>query len=511
MNELIMSQEKMINHLNELLRAGTLERIGKLFSTQNQHYYYDAGTGKVIQVDNEIFKILNELFVERIDFPETYSDNVNEFLNLAIKEHLFQAPEVKQLYERGFYEDLPEHVNTKVQQIILEVTGNCNLRCEYCIYNESYSENRNFNNENMSKEIAMTALDYLAEHGSDEVAVAFYGGEPLLRFELIKECITYAQKVLYNKKVTYSFTTNCTLMTKEKAEYFATVDGISIMCSIDGPKKIHDEHRKDVQGKGTFDRAIQGLKNLVEAFGERSMNRIAINGVFCPPYTIEKAQEIYNFFQQLEWLPKDVGIQFEPVREGSLQVDGNAKEKDNVEFVPNPMWVWGKNMYSSEELPNEKSRKNWLFLSEIQNALVTVQKRYIYDIPLPNYPFNACCVPGARRIYINTKGEFFLCERIENSPAIGNIKTGIDINQIKKHYVENYSEKSIDECKKCWAIRMCKICYAECFDKNGVNMQEKCKLCSMMRRSIEENLILYHELLEKSPEKLEILNRLVMA
>lgn len=512
MNKLIMSREEMINNLNKLLKDGDLERIGKLFSTQNQYYFYDTGTGKVIQIDAEVFEILDDLFKgKRISFPETYNSNVSEFLEIAIKEHLFQATDVEQLYERNFYEDLPKCVHTKVQQIILEVTGNCNLRCEYCVYNEKYSENRNFNTENMSRETAMAAIDYLAKHGSDEVAVAFYGGEPLLRFDLIKECITYAQKVLCDKKVTYSFTTNCTLMTKEKAEYFASIDGISIMCSIDGPKKIHDEHRKDIHGKGTFDRAIQGLRNLVEAFRGRPMNRLAINGVFCPPYTVEKAQEIYSFFQQLEWLPKDVGIQFEPVREGSLHIGENDTKTDNIEYVLNPMWILGKNKYSSEELPAEKSRKNWLFLSEIQNALVTVQKRYIYDIPLPNYPFNACCVPGARRIYINTRGEFFLCERIENSPSIGNIKTGIDIEQIKKYYVEEYSKKSIDECKKCWAIRMCRICYAECFDKSGLNMEEKCKLCSMMKRSTEENLILYHELLESSPEKLRDLNQLVMA
>lgn len=395
MNGLIISQKEMINNLNKLLGDGDLERIGKLFSTQKQHYYYDTGTGKVIQIDIEIFEILNDLFAGKIsNFPEIFNSNVSEFLDIAVKEHLFQATKVEQLYERNFYEDLPKCVNTKVQQIILEVTGNCNLRCEYCIYNESYSENRNFNSENMSKETAMAAIDYLAKHGSDEVAVAFYGGEPLLRFELIKECIMYGQKVLHDKKVTYSFTTNCTLMTKEKAEYFASVDGISIMCSIDGPKKIHDEHRKDINGMGTFDRAIQGLRNLVEAFKLRPMNRIAINGVFCPPYTIEKAQEIYTFFQQLEWLPKDIGIQFEPVREGSLHMENNDPKKDDVEYVLNPMWTFGKNKYYSEELPAEKNKKNWLFLSEIQNALVTIQKRYIYDIPLSNYPFNACCIPG---------------------------------------------------------------------------------------------------------------------
>ena len=104
-----------------------------------------------------------------------------------------------------------------------------------------------------------------------------------------------------------------------------------------------------------------------------------------------------------------------------------------------------------------------------------------------------------------------LCERIENSPNIGSIKDGINIEAIKKFYVKEYSDKSIDECKKCWAIRLCRVCYAECYNKNGIDVEEKCKVCKMIRKSVEENLKLYHEVLEKNPGKLAKLNELIMA
>ena len=514
MESVIQSGEELLNRLIKLKEDDDLSRIGKLFRTNSNCYFYDTGTGKVVQMEQIVYELLEKFFAGK---NETLirSEELAEFLEVSAKEHLFQAPKITQLYDRGFYEKLPYQVNQNVQQVILEVTGNCNLRCEYCIYNEGYEENRNFNSENMSKETAFVAIDYLAEHGSEEVALAFYGGEPLLRFSLIKECIEYAQKVLSEKKVTYSFTTNCTLMSKEMAEYFSGIKGISILCSIDVPKYIHDEHRKDVNGKGTFDRAIKGLKNLVIAFQNNKDNvekQLAINGVFCPPYTEEKVEEIYNFFKNLGWLPENVGIQFEPVRFGSLPVK-NKQEKNKVEneFLENPMWSWGKKQYEEKALPEEEDKKSWLFLSEIENALTTIQKRYIYDIPLANYPFNACCIPGARRIYVNTKGEFLLCERIENSPNIGSIKDGINIEAIKKFYVKEYSDKSIDECKKCWAIRLCRVCYAECYNKNGIDVEEKCKVCKMIRKSVEENLKLYHEVLEKNPGKLAKLNELIMA
>ena len=350
MESVIQSGEELLNRLIRLKEDDDLSRIGKLFRTNSNCYFYDTGTGKVVQMEQTVYELLEKFFTGKNE-TLVKNEELDEFLEVSAKEHLFQAPKITQLYDRGFYEELPYQVNQNVQQVILEVTGNCNLRCEYCIYNEGYEENRNFNSENMSKETAFAAIDYLAEHGSEEVALAFYGGEPLLRFSLIKECIEYAQKVLSAKKVTYSFTTNCTLMSKEMAEYFSGIKGISILCSIDGPKHIHDEHRKDVNGKGTFDRAIKGLKNLVIAFQNNKDNvekQLAINGVFCPPYTEEKVEEIYNFFKNLEWLPESIGIQFEPVRFGSLPVK-NEQEQDKMEngFLENPMWSWGKKQYGA--------------------------------------------------------------------------------------------------------------------------------------------------------------------
>lgn len=243
MESVIQSGEELLNRLIRLKEDDDLSRIGKLFRTNSNCYFYDTGTGKVVQMEQTVYELLEKFFTGKNE-TLVKNEELDEFLEVSAKEHLFQAPKITQLYDRGFYEELPYQVNQNVQQVILEVTGNCNLRCEYCIYNEGYEENRNFNSENMSKETAFAAIDYLAEHGSEEVALAFYGGEPLLRFSLIKECIEYAQKVLSAKKVTYSFTTNCTLMSKEMAEYFSGIKGISILCSIDGPKHIHDEHRK---------------------------------------------------------------------------------------------------------------------------------------------------------------------------------------------------------------------------------------------------------------------------
>lgn len=513
MQNMIKSTSELLEHLNREKSQQNVARLGKLFTTKKSYYFYDTGTGKIAQFEKSVYDVLKQLFeddsyllnMDILDDPE-----VSDFFIASVREHLFQVPKIEMLYQRGHYEELSEQLNGNIQQIILEVTGRCNLRCRYCIYNESYSENRDFNNEDMSWDTAKAAIDYLALHGAEKVAIGFYGGEPLLNYKLIKQCIEYARTKLTNKKVTYSFTTNCTLLTEEMANFFSTIDGMAIMCSIDGPKDVHDEYRRDIHNDGSFDLAIRGLKILVSAFEHKmsynSGSSISINGVFTPPFTIEKAKRIYEFFHNLDWLPHNVNIQFEPARPGSIQPsDMQIVDQDLAE---NPMWSLGKNAYLFETLPSQDNLKDRMYISAIQTSLLNIHKRFISDLPLENFPFNGCCVPGARRLYINTSGNLYLCERIENSPSIGNITTGIDIQTVRKKYVAEYSEHSTEDCKSCWALRLCRVCYAECYNDRGVDMAEKQSVCTGTKNTLEASLSLYHQILEECPQKLAELNSL---
>src|SRR5699024_5846365 len=106
------------------------------------------------------------------------------------------------------------------EQLTIELTGNCNLRCKYCIYNDYYEGNRAFNTSNIDFETARKAIDYVYAHSAeDKLAITFYGGEPLINFKVMKQCIDYSLQNIKNKQLYFSFTTNLTLMTKEIAEY----------------------------------------------------------------------------------------------------------------------------------------------------------------------------------------------------------------------------------------------------------------------------------------------------
>lgn len=489
--------------------------LAKLFKTDSKCYIYDTGTSKVLECTELEYSILEKIITGRVDTiielknestKDEYLEALINIKNAIEQEDILKAGSEFKFVSQGHYEELDEELNNKVQQIVLELTGKCNLRCSYCIYSDDYTERRNFNESDMTEDIAMKAIDYLNLHGDKEkgVAVTFYGGEPLLKFNLLKKCIEYAQKTIKDKELTFSLTTNLTLMTKDIAEYLASVDGLSITCSIDGPKDIHDSSRKDIHGIGSFDRAITGLKYVTDAFGDKAEESIGLSMVYNEPYSFEKLEEIQSFFEELDWLPEKISknvtypsvsnIDYDKVEE-RIQKDG--KPLDHLE-------IWSQQRY----LDNVKGLKNKEFFSKelVQETLVKIHHRAILVKYIKDYTLNGCCVPGARKIYVTTNGDFQICERIDGSPIIGNVYDGIDRNTIKTLLIDEYANKSLNYCKECWASRLCSMCYSMCFTNEHIDMKKKTFNCKYTQDNIENSLILYHKCLEINPKKLAYLN-----
>lgn len=501
----------------ELKRNNQVSRLGVLFDTELNNYLYDSGTGKVLQLDDvayEILKCLFDLNSSAEMFYETltkYTDiEIENFVKSIIDEHLLSCPKMEKLYTANHYEHLEENVNNELRQVILEVTERCNLRCKYCIYNDGYSGNRSFGTKNMSWDVAKAAVDYANEHSNNEIAVTFYGGEPLLNFDVLRKTIDYAYKTIKNKKLSFSLTTNLTLMTKDIANYLASVEKLSVLCSIDGPSQVQNDNRKYANKKDTYDDVMIGLKNLVDAFKNNNTNAIAINSVFTPPYSYEKIIEINDFFNNLDFLPPNTNINISYASKGSIDDEAaikklysNPKYSYNRGSIVNPLWVWQRKQ--AEIHSSIRSEKNNIYSSTIEKALIHIHNRIIYDEPYNAFPFNGCCIPGARRLYISTDGELYLCEKIGKSPSIGDIYNGIDFTSLRKNYVEDFSKQSTPFCSNCWASKMCASCYVDNYDQDGCNLSGKKDRCDGVRNMLKSYLSLYHDFLESYPDKLEFL------
>lgn len=189
---------------------------------------------------------------------------------------------------------------------------------------------------------------------------------------------------------------------------------------------------------------------------------------------------------------------------GSLPKDIVLSEKDKEEDA---LGNWSKSLY----LDKVKNDEDIEFFTKkvVEDQFLILQKRPVFDTSNSDYPLNACCVPGSRKIYVTVKGDFLVCERIDGSPVIGNVSTGINKEEIKKILVDEYADNSIKECGSCWASRLCKLCYAQCYTDGKFDIDKKISHCNGARQLMLENLSFYHECLETNEKKLEYLNDIV--
>ncbi|MEA3295822.1 MAG: radical SAM protein [Patescibacteria group bacterium] len=133
-----------------------------------------------------------------------------------------------------------------MNQLSLEITQNCNLRCKYCVYGEDYFYYRSRSNKEMEYEVTKKGIEYvfniINERNKKEFSLSFYGGEPLLNFEIIKKIVKYSKKLFNKWKLRFSITTNGTLIDEEIIN-FLILNNFQVLISLDGPKDVHDAKR----------------------------------------------------------------------------------------------------------------------------------------------------------------------------------------------------------------------------------------------------------------------------
>lgn len=500
---------KYLDYLLSVKEKGTQGRLGIIFKTKNNFYLFDAGTNKVAIIDEpQGLEFLSMFFNDAITVEKFKSyvdahatDNtIYSFLKKMEEENLLQAHEVTSLQLLPPGESYEDRVDNHSELIILELTGKCNFRCKYCIYSEEFDENRNFNNEDMTWETARKAIDYACTHNKNTLSITFYGGEPLIKFDLMKKSIDYALDTWSGKReLSFSFTSNLSLLTEDMAEYFANVPNLSVTASIDGPKDIHDAFRVYANNKPTFHDTLRGLECIAKAF-KNTRNSLMINAVYTPPYSYERTKRIGDFFASLPYL-KDIEILISYPSPNTLHnidkmfEDGEEKYATDFE-IGNPLarWAWDNYINGSG---------NPMAVQYMFDRLKTAHFRMLLNAPVNHYHLNGNCTPGVRRLYVKTNGDFAICEKIGNSPVIGNVDEGIDVSKVKQYYIKEYEAASLPECSKCWAVNMCDLCYANCYSTNGINMVEKRKMCEVTRTNVLISLSMYYTLLEEHPEKLE--------
>ena len=206
----------------------------------------DVNSGAVHVLDDisyDIIEKLNDTVPKNIDdiLLNELSSKYNENEILEAYKEIYNLYQNKQLFSSDPYEKhLPELGNTPIKSMCLNVSHDCNLRCEYCFAAKGdFGTGR----ELMSFETAKKAIDFLIEKSQNRynLEVDFFGGEPLMNFDVVKKTVDYARSLekKYNKKFRFTITTNGLLLTDDKIDYI-NKEMSNVVLSLDGRKNIND-------------------------------------------------------------------------------------------------------------------------------------------------------------------------------------------------------------------------------------------------------------------------------
>ncbi len=160
--------------------------------------------------------------------------------------------------------------SNEIKALCLHICHDCNLRCRYCFADEgAYHSEREF----MSEETAKRAIDFLILNSGKRkvLEVDFFGGEPLMCLQTIKNVVAYAreQGEKSGKKFLFTTTTNALLLDDDAIDFFNR-EMENVVLSLDGRKEVHDAIRKTKSGKGSFDYVIENVKRFVKSRGDKS-------------------------------------------------------------------------------------------------------------------------------------------------------------------------------------------------------------------------------------------------
>ena len=157
-----------------------------------------------------------------------------------------------------------------VKALCLHVAHTCNLNCSYCFASQGkYHGDRAL----MSFEVGKQALDFLVANSGKRhnLEVDFFGGEPLMNFDVVKQLVAYARSVEKEagKNFRFTLTTNGMLIDDDVID-FANREMSNVVLSLDGRKEVHDRFRVDYAGKGSWERIVPKFQKLVQARGGKN-------------------------------------------------------------------------------------------------------------------------------------------------------------------------------------------------------------------------------------------------
>lgn len=357
--------------------------------------------------------------------------------------------------------DLKQRSAGVVKALCLHVAHTCNLNCAYC-----FASQGKYHGESavMSFEVGKRALDFLIEHSGSRhnLEVDFFGGEPLMNFDVVKRLVAYARtrEKECGKHFRFTLTTNGMLIDDDVID-FANREMSNVVLSLDGRKEIHDHYRVDFAGNGSWERIVPKFQKLVAARGNKNYY---IRGTFthANPDFLKDIEEMLRLgFTELSMEP----VVCAPDSPSALTEEDLPIVLEQYEKLAELM------------LERHRSGKPFTF--------------YHYMIDLKGgpciYKRVSGCGSGTEYMAVTPVGDLYPCHQFvgEERFRLGNVWDGVTNPEIQNEFA-SCNVYTRPECKDCWVKLYCSGgCAANAYHATGSVTGVYQYGCELFRKRME--------------------------
>jgi len=429
----------------------------------------DVCSGSVHVVDSVAYDIIamfegNDREAVLAAMAEKYSEISAEDI-AECYEQVVSLRDAGKLFAEDSFEPMAGQLKKKtsgvVKALCLHIAHTCNLNCSYCFASQGkYHGDRAV----MSFEVGKRALDFLIENSGTRrnLEVDFFGGEPLMNFDVVKQLVAYARSIEKEKGKNFRFTltTNGVLVDDDVID-FANRECANVVLSLDGRKEIHDRYRVDYAGNGSWEKIVPKFQKFVEARGGKEYY---MRGTFthANPDFLKDIQQMLDLgFTELSMEP----VVTSPDDPSGLTEEDLPIVLDQYEKLAELM------------IERDKAGKPFTF--------------YHYMIDLTGgpciYKRISGCGSGTEYMAVTPWGDLYPCHQFvgEEKFKLGDIWTGVTNTDIQDEFMQ-CNVYAHPECRDCWARLYCSGgCAANAYHSTGKITGVYDYGCKLFRKRME--------------------------
>jgi len=375
--------------------------------------------------------------------------------------------------------DSSSRFDGKRKCVIFELTQQCNLRCDYCVYSGNYGNMRRHCQKAMSWDDLKLGLDRFSYDSRKLAAceISFYGGETMLEFDLLKQAIAYSRGHFPGRTLSFSVSTNGVLLTPERMQWLKDNPDVSVMITVNGP--FHDQWRHHADGTGSLSSILKNLewaKANLPGVWKRQIDFI------CNIASLNQVNPMREFYQRVIGKCPKIITRIERDRGNDYIRELLGEENDNGI----------KQKLFAEYLRTGDDFLHVLFgipLSEIHD-------RKLFPAEAPGV--SRSCIPFLNRMFVSADGRIDFCERV-GKLAFGTLKGGIDDAAVAAAD-HSFNVFQNEKCRFCWAQRLCTLCYKDLEHLVEGHPTVSENFCREAKRRALDNLKGYCEVVVNHPE-----------